>query len=222
MPEQRGKSGAAAAAAQVRAVLEAAEQSAADLEASARADAERIRAEAERAAGAARVAVSRLADRADELDGRLDELAGGVREAIAALKQELERLREAAAEAAAAGDQPDQVDEAPGAPVAEVPAVVEDPSIRVDPEADDELIAEAEAVAGRKPALEEAEVAEPETAEAVDVEVAVAVPEGARVLALKMALDGHPREETAGYLRENFELDDAEALLDEVYARAGQ
>ena len=31
-----------------------------------------------------------------------------------------------------------------------------------------------------------------------------------------------PREETAGYLRENFELDDPEALLDEVYARAGR
>jgi hypothetical protein len=47
------------------------------------------------------------------------------------------------------------------------------------------------------------------------------VPEGARLLALKMALDGRPREETAAYLRENFELDDPEALLDEVYARAG-
>ncbi len=47
-------------------------------------------------------------------------------------------------------------------------------------------------------------------------------PEGARLLALKMALDGRPREETAGYLRENFELEDPEALLDEVYARAGR
>ena len=46
-------------------------------------------------------------------------------------------------------------------------------------------------------------------------------PEGARLLALKMALDGRPREETAAYLSENFELDDPEALLDEVYARAG-
>jgi hypothetical protein len=51
---------------------------------------------------------------------------------------------------------------------------------------------------------------------------APAAPEGARLLALKMALDGHPREETAGYLRDNFELDDPEALLDEVYARAGR
>jgi hypothetical protein len=34
-----------------------------------------------------------------------------------------------------------------------------------------------------------------------------------------MALGGAPREETARYLSENFELDDPEALLDEVYAR---
>jgi hypothetical protein len=46
-------------------------------------------------------------------------------------------------------------------------------------------------------------------------------PEGARVLALKMALDGRPRDETARYLRENFELEDPDALLDEVYAKAG-
>jgi hypothetical protein len=46
------------------------------------------------------------------------------------------------------------------------------------------------------------------------------VPEGARLLALKMALDGRPRDETAAYLGENFELADPEDLLDEVYARA--
>jgi hypothetical protein len=36
-----------------------------------------------------------------------------------------------------------------------------------------------------------------------------------------MALDGTPRDETARYLRENFELEDPDGLLDEVYARAG-
>jgi hypothetical protein len=45
--------------------------------------------------------------------------------------------------------------------------------------------------------------------------------EGARLIALNMALGGSPRDETARYLAENFELDDAEALLDDVYARAG-
>ena len=45
--------------------------------------------------------------------------------------------------------------------------------------------------------------------------------EGARVIALNMALHGSPRDETARYLDENFELEDPEALLDEVYARVG-
>ena len=45
--------------------------------------------------------------------------------------------------------------------------------------------------------------------------------EGARLIALNMALNGTPREETARYLAENFELDDADALLDDVYSRAG-
>ncbi len=43
---------------------------------------------------------------------------------------------------------------------------------------------------------------------------------GARLTALNMALSGTPREETARYLAEHFGLADAEALLDEVYARA--
>ncbi|HEX4011043.1 MAG TPA: hypothetical protein VHX62_13585 [Solirubrobacteraceae bacterium] len=42
--------------------------------------------------------------------------------------------------------------------------------------------------------------------------------EGARLIALNMALNGTPREETARYLSENFQLSDAGGLLDEVYA----
>ena len=170
MADQQAQSAAASVAAQVKAILEAAEQS----EAAARADAERVH-----------ESVARVSERAAELDRRLDELAAGVRDAIAALKDEVEGLR---------------------APAAPVPAAAEDPATRVDPEADDELIAEVEAVAARPP----------------EVEAAPGAPEGARLLALKMALDGRPREETAGYLRENFELDDPDALLDEVYARAGR
>jgi hypothetical protein len=80
------------------------------------------------------------------------------------------------------------------------------------PAADEELIAAAEQAAARAPEVESG----PEP----PAEEAAAVPEGARLLALKMALDGRPREETAAYLGENFELADPEALLDEVYARA--
>jgi DivIVA domain-containing protein len=45
--------------------------------------------------------------------------------------------------------------------------------------------------------------------------------EGARLIALNMALNGTPRDETARYLSQNFELDDQDGLLDEVYARVG-
>ena len=45
---------------------------------------------------------------------------------------------------------------------------------------------------------------------------------GARLIALNMALSGTPREETARYLAEHFTLADPDALLDDVYDRAGQ
>jgi DivIVA domain-containing protein len=45
--------------------------------------------------------------------------------------------------------------------------------------------------------------------------------EGARLIALNMALNGTPREETDRYLAENFSVEDRAGLLDEVYARLG-
>ena len=42
--------------------------------------------------------------------------------------------------------------------------------------------------------------------------------EGARLIALNMALNGQSRDETDKYLAENFDLSDRGALLDEVYA----
>ena len=38
-----------------------------------------------------------------------------------------------------------------------------------------------------------------------------------RLIALNMALNGTPREETDRYLAENFKLTDRRGLLDEVY-----
>ncbi len=43
-------------------------------------------------------------------------------------------------------------------------------------------------------------------------------PEGARLVALNMALNGTPREEAARYLADNFQLDDQDAILDDVYS----
>jgi DivIVA domain-containing protein len=45
---------------------------------------------------------------------------------------------------------------------------------------------------------------------------------GARLVALNMALEGTPREETARFLAEHYELGDVDAMLDDVYASAGR
>ena len=216
--ERSGTSAAAAAAEQVRVIVEAAERSAAALEAAAREEAARIRAEADAESSAKREAAARLADRADKLERRLDELVEGVQTAVAGLKEDLEELR--------AGEGPVPVEAATEQPVPALTGADVDPTI-----------AEAEIVAApgpdvpdtgedQVPAVGRESEAAPEGAPESDAapeggREADAAPEGARVLALKMALDGTPREETARYLRENFELDDPEALLDEVYARAG-
>ncbi|HXB64568.1 MAG TPA: hypothetical protein VNV42_06800 [Solirubrobacteraceae bacterium] len=42
--------------------------------------------------------------------------------------------------------------------------------------------------------------------------------DGARLVALNMALEGQPRERADAYLAERFQLDDRTQLLDEVYA----
>jgi hypothetical protein len=42
--------------------------------------------------------------------------------------------------------------------------------------------------------------------------------DGARLVALNMALNGDSREDTSRYLEENFAVPDRERLLDEVYA----
>lgn len=52
---------------------------------------------------------------------------------------------------------------------------------------------------------------EPSSASSADLD-------GARLVALNMALNGDPREATGRYLAENFEVPDRERLLDEVYA----
>ena|GEM_PF-4630039 len=46
-------------------------------------------------------------------------------------------------------------------------------------------------------------------------------PEGARIVALNMVLDGKPRDEVAAHLEDEFGLTDSEALLDDVFARVG-
>jgi hypothetical protein len=200
------QSAAATAAEKVRAIVEAAERSAAELEAAARDDAARIRADAERQAEArlatAREAAARIAERAAELERQV----AAARASIASLAAELEQLR---------GSGAGPAEPAPAAPAEEAAARLAASPVAREEEAVDETIAAAEAAAARAP-----DVAEGEPAGEAPEHAAAPGSEGARVIALNMALGGTPREETARYLAENFELDDPDALLDDVYARA--
>jgi hypothetical protein len=46
--------------------------------------------------------------------------------------------------------------------------------------------------------------------------------DGARLVALDMALEGEPREAAGRYLEEHFDIPEREQLLDSVYAAAGR
>jgi hypothetical protein len=210
-PGSEKQSAAAAAGERVRAVLEAAEQSARELRAEA---AQEIEAQLETARGVA----ERLSTRADEIERTLQGLADSVRDELSALKADLEELR-------AVGEGIGESREVAEEPAAEAPAPLEEPA-PVEESAPLEEPAAEEPTRVREPAPveEPAPEEEPANAEpaAAGAEPAAAPGdghEGARVIALNMALNGSSREDTARYLSENFELEDPEALLDEVYAR---
>jgi DivIVA domain-containing protein len=80
-----------------------------------------------------------------------------------------------------------------------------------------------EAKAGQPEATREpSEAVEPGVAEEPAVgQGATPVAEAARLIALNMALNGTPRNETRRFLKSKFYLDDPEAILEEVYARVG-
>jgi DivIVA domain-containing protein len=155
----------------------------------------------ERTAGQLIARASELQKRADELLGQLTEAAAAVVDSMRGgaedLRAELEAMRAELAD----------VREAAPAPP---PARTARPAAR--PE---------------KPAAEAVPPVEPEVIAKTAQKARAAVGgggragEGARLIALNMALSGTPREETARYLAENFDLADQDDLLDEVYARAG-
>jgi hypothetical protein len=204
--ERQKQSPAAAAAEQVRAIVEAAER------------------ETEEQLRRVQQAADGLGARADEIERELERLAEGIREAVRGLREDLKDLRSGAAApdtAAASDPAPEPV--AKGAALAHA-----EPPEEVKPAAEREQTTEVEpdTAPGAAPAAA-AVTAEPAHAPGdpapASAPAAARAPghEGARVIALNMALNGSSREETAAYLAENFELDDPDALLDDVYARAG-
>jgi DivIVA domain-containing protein len=149
-----------------------------------------------RAGDEASAHVTRVREAADGLLGRLDELEAELARLLQGLRHSGERLArgleelQAEASRAAGASRPPEEDFAAGA--------------SRPPEED--------FAAAEPPAPQDAEPTPPLAPS--DDEA------GARLIALNMALDGTPREETARYLAEHFALADPEALLDDVYSRA--
>jgi DivIVA domain-containing protein len=236
---------AQAASEQVRAIVEAAENSAADIERAAEEEASQIRADAagdaERTRGdaierardhvgqvseATATMLQRVSSMQTELDSLIESLRTGANRVsadLALLEGNMAELYTAAGARTEAPPEP-LVEEAPIAqaePLIEPEATlsepeglraVETPEELAEPEAV-ELDLEPEAEATLEPEVQ----VEYEAVEAV-VEESDADVEGARLIALNMALNGQSREETDRYLADNFDLPDRQRLLDEVYS----
>ena len=252
---------ASSAADQVRMIVEAAEQSAADIEREAELEARRLRQdareEAERVRGdagrQAREHVTRVAevargllDRVEAMDRELGGLLDGLRAGTQRLAADLSLLqgsvgqvREAAAAGADGGVEP-AGDEASGERDESARAEPSAGPATPQPERDGHPVANpgrsrqtgedrapaASATADSPPAPPVSEPgAAPESEPAAwepDEPRSGAELDGARMVALNMALNGVPREDTQHHIESNFELDDVHSLLDEVYMRAGQ
>jgi DivIVA domain-containing protein len=218
---------AQAASEQVRSIVEAAESSAAAIERGAQDEALRIRDEAESDArqtrdeavaqsqeqvGNVRSVTTQMLQRVDAMESELAGLVESLRTGANRLTADMSLLEggmgdlyDAAGrgETAAAPTPPRAVESVPPPAAGSVEADGEGPFVADEPEA-----------------AEEVSVEETVVVEAVEANGAPAESdtEGARLVALNMALNGTSREETDRYLAENFDLADRGGLLDEVYA----
>jgi DivIVA domain-containing protein len=238
---RRSETLATSASEQVRAIVEAAENSAAEIQQQAEEDARDIRAEAtgeaqstrEQATDQARQYVGRVSEstavmlqRLDAMESELSALIESLRTGSNRLNADLQLLEGNLTEVSeAVAPRPRFEREPEGAADAGVAGVAAEAPLAeaayAEPEAPVEVVVPGEPVADA--ALVEEAAPEPEPASAAaEVEPAGADgsddTEGARLIALNMALNGTPREETDRYLAENFQLSDRDGLLDEVYA----
>ena len=211
----RASSLATIASVQVQAIVEAAETTAAAIERDARDSAAQT--EQDAADAAARIREEALARSQDHV-GKVQQATSLMLQRVEAMDSELERARRLAAHRR----QPAQ-----RRPVAAVgqhgravldrratsrhpSSVVDYESTLIEPEVEIVTAIEEDPVDAE---LEPEPLSAPAAATAGDDDV-----EGARLIALNMALNGQTREETDKYLAENFDLGDRAGLLDEVYS----
>jgi cell division septum initiation protein DivIVA len=216
---RRTDSLAAAASEQVRSIVEAAENSAAEIQRHAEEEAREIRTEATTEAQGTR---EQATAQARDYVGQVTESTAAMLERIEAMQTELSALFESLRTGSNRLGADLQLLEGNLEEVRD--AVV--PRPRFEPEAA-AAVPPPPASRPTVPAAgpEPAPAAELEPEPLHDPEVGVEAPangaddtEGARLIALNMALNGTPREETDRYLAENFRLTDRRGLLDEVYA----
>jgi DivIVA domain-containing protein len=204
---------ATSASEQVRAIVEAAEASAVEILRQAEAEAREIRAEAAQEAQSQR---SDATTQARDYVGRVSESTGVMLQRLGAMESELTSLIDGLRTGSnrlnadlqllegnfegvrdAVGPRGHFESESESAPAAEAPPA--SPPVS-EPE---------------PPAVDAPEYDHFEDTETVAADEDV---EGARLVALNMALNGTSRDETDRYLSENFELPDRQQLLDEVYS----
>jgi hypothetical protein len=209
---------ASAAGSQVQSIIEAAENAAAEIERQALENARMVREEAERDAqrtrdeavekarahiGAVSQVAATLLARVGSMDGEVGALmeslragAGRLSGDLAAVEKGMSELYDAASGRGAvpAPEAPEPTDAPPAAPVpakaAPAPPPAPDATAPADP-----------------PGIDPP----PGPTEGGDLD-------GARLIALNMALNGESREDTDRYLAENFQLADRAKLVNEVYA----
>jgi hypothetical protein len=237
-----GASLAQAASEQVRSIVEAAEQSAAAIERDAESEAQRIRQDAQRDA---EKTDAEAVERSREHVAKVGEQSGLMLQRVDAMEQELgsllETLRTAANRLKAdlsllEGNMDDLYSAAGGQRgAAAAPAAAAPAPAAPEPVVEPEPVAVEAVEPPEEPEPPRAAPAPPEAAPRASR--ATATPgspagaesgaeeggdvEGARLIALNMALNGQSRDETDRYLAENFDLADRESLLDEVYESVG-
>ncbi len=225
---RRSETLATSASEQVRAIVEAAENSAAEIQRQAEEDAGEIRAEANTEAKAAR---EQATDQARQYVGRVSESTAVMLQRLDAMESELAALIESLRTGSNRLNADLQLLEGNLTEVSEVvsprPRFELDPGLEAvqptaaefEPELE-EPVSELEVDEYIVEEVEPAPVGEPvaEPAAAAGRDDGTDDTEGARLIALNMALNGTPREETDRYLADNFQLSDRAGLLDEVYA----
>ena len=204
---------ASSTAEQVQHILEAAEQSVAEVQAQAGREA------ADHVA-AVQEATSGMLSKLDQLEGELNKLLSALRASGERLSEGLAALQSDVAHGVTS-PVPDFVPAEFTAPAGGSPPAADSPPATGSPPAAGSPPASAAAPDSPAPPAPDSPAAP-----AADSPPAAtnghADDAGARLIALNMALSGEPRDVTARYLREHFDLPDLEALLDDVYARAGQ